>query len=65
MSESTITLGPRHHDKLGILHVGVTRDGFVSVAGDTANIQDNQEISFDKVKVKVSRKADEYTFTKQ
>ena len=43
-SDDSITLGPREHDKLGIYHCGVTRDGFISVAGDPRNIADGESI---------------------
>jgi hypothetical protein len=64
MSDNIITLAPRHHDKLGIIHCGVTRDGFIAVAGDPRDIADGEEIVFEKVKIKATRKGDEYTFTK-
>ena len=66
MSDSqSVTLHAKQHDKLGILHIGVTREGFVAVAGDTADIDDQQEIIFDKTHVKVSRKGGDYTFSNQ
>lgn len=61
-SES-ITLTSPHHDKLGLLHCGVTREGFVAVAGDTADIHDGEEIEFERTHVTVMRKSGEYTFT--
>lgn len=65
MSEqNSVTLDPRKHDKLGIIHVGVTREGFISVAGDTANIEDKGSIVFDRSRVKVERTGSKYTFTK-
>lgn len=64
MSDDTITLAPKQHDKLGILHCGVTREGFIAVAGDPRDIADGEEIVFEKVKVKVRRKRSEYTFAK-
>jgi len=64
MSDNAITLAPKHHDKLGIIHCGVTRDGFIAVAGEPRDIADGEEIIFAKVNVKAKRKGDEYTFTK-
>ena len=64
-SESeSITLTAPHHDKLGSLHCGVTREGFVAVAGDVSDIADGEEIEFERVHVKVTRKGGEYTFTR-
>ena len=64
MAEDSITLEPRHHGKIGLLHCGVTREGFIAVAGDVADIEDGQEITFDRVGVKASRQGSEYTFTR-
>lgn len=64
MSGETVTLTPRHHDKLGVLHVGVTREGFVSVAGEVADIDDGQEVTFERSGVKVRRNGGEYEFAK-
>lgn len=61
---NTLTLGPREHDKLGVYHCGVTREGFVAVAGEPRNIADGEEIRFDRSGIKVSRKGSEYRFTK-
>ena len=33
-SDEFITLNPPEHDKLGIYHCGVTREGRIAVAGD-------------------------------
>lgn len=62
-SES-ITLSAAQHDKLGVLHCGVTREGFVGVAGDTADIADGEAVEFKRVRVTVTRKGGEYTFTR-
>jgi hypothetical protein len=64
MSEDSITLEPRHYGKIGPLHCGVTREGFIAVAGDVADIADGQEITFDRVGIKASRKGSEYTFSR-
>ena len=63
MSES-ISLSPRHYDKLGVIHCGVIREGRVTVAGEIADIADGQELHMQRGNVKVTRKGDEYTFTK-
>ena len=63
-TENTLTLGPGQHDKLGILHCGVTREGFIAVAGDPRNIADGEEIVFDKVKVSAKREGNSYIFTR-
>ena len=60
----TITLTARHHDKLGSLHCGVTREGFIAVAGDISDIADGQEIDFERTHVTVKRLGEEYTFTR-
>lgn len=62
--DESITLAPAQHDKLGVMHCGVTREGFIAVAGDTANIEDGQQLKFERVKVAVTRKGSEYTFTR-
>jgi hypothetical protein len=62
--ENTITLAPKQHDKIGIYHVGVTREGFISVAGDPKNIDDGQEISFERSGITAKRNGSEYTFTR-
>ncbi len=58
----TLTLTPHQHGKLGILHCGVTREGFIAVAGDVADIEDGQEIRFDRTGVTVKREGSEYHF---
>jgi hypothetical protein len=64
MSDDVLVLEPRKHDKLGIIHCGVTREGFIAVGGEVADIDDGQEIVFDRVHIKASRKGSEYTFSK-
>lgn len=64
MSGESVTLTPKHYDKLGVLHVGVTREGFVTVAGDVADIEDGQEVTFERTGVKVRRSGSEYEFAK-
>lgn len=60
----TLTLVPPKHDKLGIIHCGVTREGFIAVGGDPRNIDDGEEILFERVGIKARRQGSEYTFTK-
>jgi len=64
MAES-ITLSPPEHDKIGVIHCGVTREGFVSVAGETCDIADGDTVRINRVKITVTRKGAEYTFTKE
>ncbi|MEE8387234.1 MAG: hypothetical protein V3R65_01545 [Acidiferrobacterales bacterium] len=63
MPEESLTLLPKEHGKLGIIHCGVTREGFIAVGGDPRDINDGEEITFEKVKIKAIRKGSEYTFT--
>jgi hypothetical protein len=62
--DNTLTLSPGEYDKLGLVHCGVTREGFIAVGGDVRTIEDGQEISFDRVHVKAKRVGSIYTFTK-
>jgi hypothetical protein len=62
MSEN-ITLHAPLHDKLGAIHVGVTREGFISVAGEVHDIADGQTVTIDRVPVAVKREGGEYVFT--
>jgi hypothetical protein len=64
MSES-LTLHIPEHGKLGLLHCGVTREGFVSVAGETHDIADGETVQISRVPVRVTRRGDEYTFTRE
>jgi len=64
MSDNSITLGPREHEKLGVYHCGVTREGFISVAGEPRNIDDGEEIVFDRSGITAKRSGSEYTFSK-
>ena len=58
-SDESITLGPREHGKPGIYHCGVTREGFIAVAGEPSNIDDGEEISFERSGIKAARKGSE------
>jgi hypothetical protein len=65
MSETeTLTLAPAKHDKLGLIHCGVTREGFIAVGGEPRNIDDGQEILFERTGIRVRRQGSEYTFTR-
>lgn len=64
MSDDTLILEVKKYDKLGIVHCGVTYEGFIAVGGDVADIEDGQEITFDRTGIKASRKGSEYTFSK-
>lgn len=60
----SVTLTPGRYDKLGVLHVGVGRDGFVAVAGDVYTLADGETHRFERTGVSVTRQGDEYTFTR-
>jgi hypothetical protein len=60
----TLVLEPKQHDKLGIYHCGVTREGFIAVAGEPKNIADGEEITFTRSGIKASRSGSEYTFSR-
>jgi hypothetical protein len=60
----TLTLAPAQHGKLGIIHCGVTREGFIAVGGDPRDIEDGEDIVFTRVAVKARRRGSEYTFTR-
>ena len=63
-SEKSITLTPRKHDKLGIYHCGVTREGFVSLAGTPYDIADGETITDERSGLSVTRNGSEYTFSR-
>ncbi len=63
MSEESITLTAPSHDKLGVVHCGVTREGFVAVGGDVHDIADGEEIYFARVRIKAKRVGEEYIFS--
>jgi hypothetical protein len=65
MSEDdTLTLHATQHDKLGMIHCGVTREGFIAVGGNPRDIADGEEILFERVGIKANRNGSEYTFTR-
>jgi hypothetical protein len=63
-ASESITLTPAKHGKLGLLHCGVTREGFIAVAGDTANIADGEDVTFTRCNITVRRNGSEYVFTR-
>lgn len=65
MSEETITLAPKFHDKLGVVHCGVVREGFVVVGGEPRELEDGEAFVFERVRIHVKRAGSEYTFTRQ
>jgi hypothetical protein len=64
MAEASLTLTPRNHDKLGIIHCGVTREGFIAVGGEPRDIADGEEILFERTGIKAKRNGSDYTFTR-
>lgn len=63
MSES-LTLHVPSHDKLGMIHVGVTREGFISVAGEVHDIADGETVTIRRVPVIVKRAGEAYEFSR-
>jgi hypothetical protein len=64
MTLESITLHPHQHAKLGRLHVGVTRAGFISVAGEVHDIANGEVVRIARVPVSVIRFDDDYTFSR-
>lgn len=64
MPEETLTLLPKTHGKLGVVHCGVTREGFIAVGGEVRDIADGQEILFERVSIRAKRNGSEYAFCK-
>ena len=62
--DDTLTLAPAKHARLGIIHCGVTREGFIAVGGEPRDIDDGQEIVFERTGVKARREGSKYTFTR-
>jgi hypothetical protein len=60
----TLTLAPGKHDKLGVVHCGVTREGFIAVGGEPRDIEDGEEFVFERVGIKAARRGSEYLFTR-
>ncbi len=63
-SSESITLNPHEHDKLGILHYEVTREGRISVAGDPRDIADGDSILFERSGITAKRTGSEYNFSR-
>jgi len=64
MSDDTIMLTPRHNGKIGVCFCGVTREGYIAVAGEPRDIADGEEILFARSGIRVSRDASEYMFSR-
>ncbi|MEN8174842.1 MAG: hypothetical protein ABFS23_03710 [Pseudomonadota bacterium] len=64
MSDNSITLTALHYDTIGVVHCGVTREGFVTCAGDVANIDDGGEVAFERPGIVAKRNGSDYTFSK-
>jgi hypothetical protein len=64
MSDESITLAPRHNGKIGVLYCGVTREGFIAVAGEPRDIEDGEEILFGRSGIRAIRDGSEYTFSR-
>ena len=64
MSEDSIILAPRHNGKIGVYYCGVTREGFIAVAGEPRDIEDGEEILFGRSGIRAIRNGSEYTFSK-
>ena len=62
--DDTLTLQATKHDRLGIIHCGVTREGFIAVGGEPRNIADGEEILFERTGIRATRKGDDYIFTR-
>ena len=63
MSE-TLTLTPHHNGKLGVVHIAVTEDHTLYVAGERAQVADGEEKTFARTGITVRRSGDEYTFSR-
>ena len=64
MSEDSIILTPRHNGKIGVYYCGVTREGYIAVAGEPRDIADSEEITFGRSGIKASRDGSEYMFSR-
>jgi hypothetical protein len=60
----TLKRTPATHARPGVVHCGVTREGFIAVGGDPRDIEDGQEVLFERVAIKASRQGSEYPFTR-
>lgn len=64
-SNESITLNPPQHDKLGVYHCGITREGRISVAGDPRDIDDGESIYFERSGITATRNGSDYTFSRK
>ncbi len=60
----TLTLTPHHNGKLGVVHVAVTEDHTLYVAGERTRVADGEEKVLSRSGITVRRNGDEYTFTR-
>ncbi len=60
----TLTLTPHHNGKLGVVHIAVTEDHTLYVAGERARLADGEEITLKRTGITVRRSGDEYSFTR-
>ncbi|HHB11741.1 MAG TPA: hypothetical protein ENK62_00900 [Chromatiales bacterium] len=67
MSEQneTVTLSLQQSAKLGVVHVAVTEDGSVVVAGEMRRLDDGETHWFERSGIEVHRQGDQWTFTKR
>ena len=63
-SEESITLNPARHDKPGVYHCGVTREGRITVAGDPRDIADGESVYFERSNITATRNGSDYTFSR-
>lgn len=62
MPGQSLTLKPATHGKLGIIHCGVTREGFIAVGGEPRTIAEGEEILFERVGIRARRSGNECVF---
>ncbi len=63
-AEGELVLAPRDYGKIGALHCGVTREGFVTVGGDVAAIGEGESVRFERHRVTVRRDGEDYRFVR-
>ncbi|MDX2506025.1 MAG: hypothetical protein QNL62_16325 [Gammaproteobacteria bacterium] len=63
-SNKPITLHPHEHDKLGILHCEVIREGRISVAGNPRDNANGESIFFERSGITAKRTGSEYNFSR-
>lgn len=62
--DNKIVLQAPNYDKLGSIHCGVTRPGFVAVGGQVSNLDNGHGILFTKTQIVVCRSDDDYVFVR-